>query len=252
MLVDRGDHLVIEELEKIGIGTIFTDKNFGDVKEELFLSSDREENQKKFLKKFGLEGRKLIYGSQIHSSNVEDIITTENQELIQKLPYPETDGFITNRKDVVIFTQYADCLPVYLYNKEKDVISLCHSGWQGSYGEIAVEAVRKMVENYGCKVEEITVALGIGIGICCYEVGDDFYKKFESKYGEEFLKGVFQKKNDRWYFDNTEFNYKLLEKIGIKKILTDSRCTYCDERFHSYRREGKASGRNGAFIYFKA
>lgn len=246
MFKDRGEYLVIEKFEELGVGTIFTDKNYGDVKEELFLSSDRLENQEKFLKRFGLEGRKLIYGSQVHSANVADI-----GETIENLPYPETDGFITARRDVVIFTQYADCLPIYFYSKEKEVIGLCHSGWQGSYLEIGVEALKKMTENYGCDVEEVAVALGIGIGICCYEVGDDFYEKFRVKYGEELLEGVFQRRNDRWYFDNTEFNYKLFLRAGVKKIYRDSRCTYCDERFHSYRREGKVSGRNGAFIYFK-
>jgi YfiH family protein len=246
MFKDRGEYLVIEEFEELGVGTIFTDKSYGDVKEELFLSSDRLKNQEKFLRKFGLEGRKLVYGSQVHSANVADI-----DETIDNLPYPETDGFITTRRDVVIFTQYADCLPIYLYSEEKEVIGLCHSGWQGSYLEIGIEALKRMTENYGCDVEEITVTLGIGIGICCYEVGDDFYEKFRVKYGEELLEGVFQRRNDRWYFDNTEFNYKLLLRAGVKKIYRDSRCTYCDERFHSYRREGKASGRNGAFIYFK-
>ena len=246
MFKDRGKYFIVEEFERSGVGTIFTDKNFGDVKEELFLSPDRYENQKKFLEEFGLKGRKLIYGSQTHSANVVDIVDLES-----KLPYSETDGFITARKDVVIFTQYADCLPIYFHSKEKNIIGLCHSGWQGSYQEIAIKTLEKMEENYGCKREEIRVALGIGIGICCYEVGDDFYKRFEEKYGTNFVSSVFQKKNGRWYFDNGEFNYKLLSEVGVKKILKDSRCTYCDERFHSYRREGKASGRNGAFIFFK-
>ena len=247
MFEDRGKYFVIDELDDMGIGTIFTDKTYGDVKAELFLSPLRKENQKNFLEEFGLQGRKLIYGSQTHSANIVDIKDTDRD-----LPYPETDGFITARKDIVIFTQYADCLPVYFYSKDKKVIGLCHSGWQGSFQEIAIKTIEKMVVNYGCRPEEIRVDMGIGIGICCYEVGDDFYEKFRKKYGEKFLEGVFQYKNGRWYFDNTEFNYRLLSRAGVKKIHKDSRCTYCEGRFHSYRREGKASGRNGAFIYFKA
>ena len=246
MFKDRGDHLIVEEFQRFGVGAMFTDKNFGDVKEKLFLSPERYENQKKFLEEFGLEGRKLIYGSQTHSANIVDIKDTDLD-----LPCPETDGFITARKDVVIFTQYADCLPVYFYSREKKVIGLCHSGWQGSYQDIAIKTLEKMEKNYGCRREEIMVALGIGIGVCCYEVGEEFYKKFQGKYGSHFVSSVFQRKNNRWYFDNGEFNYKLLSKAGVKKIFKDSRCTYCDERFHSYRRDGKASGRNGAFIFFE-
>ena len=44
MFKDRGKYFIVEEFERSGVGTIFTDKNFGDVKEELFLSPDRYEN----------------------------------------------------------------------------------------------------------------------------------------------------------------------------------------------------------------
>lgn len=246
MFSDRGRYFVIEELEEKGIGTIFTDKNYGDVKKELFLGENRVERQREFLKEFHLEGRRLIYGSQTHSDNVEDI-----RELPEGVPYKETDGFITARKDVVIFTQYADCLPVYFYSEEKGVIGLSHSGWQGSYQEIAVRTLEKMEKSYGCRPEEVRVYLGIGIGQCCYEVGDEFYEKFRERFDSDIVSETFERKGEKWYFDNTSFNYLLLKGAGVKKIQKDTRCTYCEERFHSYRRDGKVSGRNGAFIYFK-
>lgn len=246
MFVDKGKYFIIEEFEEKKIGTIFTDKTWGDVKEKLFLSKDKKKNQREFLKEFELEDRILVYGSQTHTNKVVDI--KENDEIKFFL---DTDGYITKRKDVVIFTQYADCLPVYLYSQEKQVIGLCHSGWQGSYKGIATEAINMMVKNYGCRVEEIEVALGIGVGQCCYEVGNEFYEKFKEKYDTSILKDCFIKKGNKWYYDNTLFNEKVLQSIGVEKILKSERCTYCEERFHSYRREGKESGRNGAFIYFK-
>ncbi len=246
MFIDKGDYLVIEDLDEKGIGSIYTDKVFGDVKKELFLSEERFENQKKFLKRFGLEGKKLIYGSQTHSNNIVDI-----RKIEEKIPYPDTDGFITRRRDIVIFTQYADCLPIYFYSEEKGVIGLCHSGWPGSYKEIGVRVVELMIKNYGCLVEEIKVYMGIGIKPCCYEVGDEFYEKFREKFPEYFIEYSFYRKDNRWKFDNAKFNEMLLKGVGIKNIEIDERCTYCDKRFHSYRRQGKDAGRNGAFIYFK-
>lgn len=45
------------------------------------------------------------------------------------------DGFVTKRKDIAIFTFYADCLPIYIYDKN-DAIGIAHSGWKGTYLEI--------------------------------------------------------------------------------------------------------------------
>lgn len=245
MFIDKGNYFIIDEFERERVGTIFTDKNYGDVKTKLFLSDKKEENQERFLKEFEIEDKIFIYGSQTHSSNIVDIVDVE------KRFFEDTDGYITKRRDVVIFTQYADCLPIYFYSKEKQVIGLCHSGWQGTYKEIAKNTIEKMVENYGCKIDEIIVGLGIGVGSCCYEVGDDFYKKFSEKFESDIVRKAFSKREDSWHFDNLEFTYNLLLNLGVQKIIRDTRCTYCDERFHSFRREKTASGRNGAFIYFK-
>ena len=61
---------------------------------------------------------------------------------------PDTDGTITNRKNVLLTTVHADCLAVFCYDPVKEAIGLCHAGWRGTCAGIAMEMVEKMEEEY--------------------------------------------------------------------------------------------------------
>ena len=238
MFEDRGNHLIIKEFENMGIGTIFTDISYGNAKQKT-----REE----LIKDFELGDRNLISGYQTHSKNIQVI------KEIDKVYFENTDGFITNRKDVVIFTKYADCLPVYIYDPLKEVIGLVHSGWRGNLQEITLEAIKLMEKNYGTDRKNVYFAFGIGIGQENYEVGQEFKDLFSEKFSFDIVTESFMEKNGKLYFDNQKFNYLNLIVNGVEKskIITNEYCTFRDKRFQSFRRDKENSGRAGGFIYFK-
>lgn len=238
MFEDRGNHLIIKEFENMGVGTIFTDISYGNAKQKT-----REE----LIKDFELGDRNLISGYQTHSKNIQVI------KEIDKIYFENTDGFITNRKDVVIFTKYADCLPVYIYDPLKEVIGLVHSGWRGTLQEITLEAIKLMEKNYGTDRKNVYFAFGIGIGQENYEVGQEFKDLFSEKFSFDIVTESFMEKNGKLYFDNQKFNYLNLIVNGVQKskIITNEYCTFRDKRFQSFRRDKENSGRAGGFIYFK-
>lgn len=238
MFEDKGNHLIIREFEDMEIGTIFTDISYGNAKQKT-----REE----LIKDFNLGDRKLISGYQTHSKNIQVI------KEVDKEYFENTDGFITARKDVVIFTKYADCLPVYIYDPVKEVIGLVHSGWRGTLQEIALEAVRLMEENYGTSRKDAYFVFGIGIGQDNYEVGQEFKQLFIEKFSNDIVNKSFVEKNGKLYFDNQKFNYLNLISNGIdkSKVILNNYCTFRDKRFQSFRRDKENSGRAGGFIYFK-
>lgn len=238
MFEDRGNHLIIKEFENMGIGSIFTDISYGNAKQKT-----REE----LIKDFELGDRNLISGYQTHSKNIQVI------KEIDKIYFENTDGFITNRKDVVIFTKYADCLPVYIYDPLKEVIGLVHSGWRGTLQEITLEAIKLMEKNYGTDRKNVYFAFGIGIGQENYEVGQEFKDLFSEKFSFDIVTESFMEKNGKLYFDNQKFNYLNLIVNGVEKskIITNEYCTFRDKRFQSFRRDKENSGRAGGFIYFK-
>lgn len=108
-------------MEKDGISAIYTKKEYGNIKDM---------SREKIVEDFSLGDRKIVSGYQTHSDNIQVI------DSLDRLYFEDTDGFITNRKDVAILTKYADCLPIYLTDITKGVIGTVHSGWQGSYKEI--------------------------------------------------------------------------------------------------------------------
>lgn len=238
MFEDRGNHLIIKEFENMGVGTIFTDISYGNAKQKT-----REE----LIKDFELGDRNLISGYQTHSKNIQVI------KEIDKVYFENTDGFITNRKDVVIFTKYADCLPVYIYDPLKEVIGLVHSGWRGTLQEITLEAIKLMEKNYGTDRKNVYFTFGIGIGQENYEVGQEFKDLFSEKFSFDIVTESFMEKNGKLYFDNQKFNYLNLIVNGVEKskIITNEYCTFRDKRFQSFRRDKENSGRAGGFIYFK-
>lgn len=236
MFIDREFYYELEEFSKLGIKAIYTTKNLGDIK--------KEEDRKKIISLLGIAEKNIYSGLQTHSSNI--VVIDE-----KTMNYSEnTDGFITQRQDVVIFTKYADCLPIYIYDEVNKAFGCVHSGWVGSFENIGLKAINLMVERFDSRVENIIVAFGIGISSENYEVSREFYSKFKEKFKERLLEKVFLKKEEKYYFDNQQFNYNLMKEIGIqeKNIITNDLCTYRDN-FHSHRREKEKAGRNGAYIF---
>lgn len=234
MFIKKDDFYQLEEFKKYGIDARYTTKKLGDFQ--------KEEIREKIKEMF--PDKKIYTGHQTHSKNIT-VIKEDTPTYIE-----ENDGFITDRSDVVIFTRYADCLPIYFLDKRNRAFGCVHSGWMGSFKEIGKEAIEILEKEFGSNKQEILVAFGIGISKEVYEVGKEFLEKFESKFSKEILKDVFQEKNNKVFYDNQKFNYNLMKSIGIleENIITNNMCTYKNNEFHSYRREKEKSGRNAAFI----
>ncbi len=250
MFIEKETYYEIEEFKKYGIVAVYTKKNAGNFSDYCGVSNDQDENRKKLLSTLKKNDKIVVMAHQTHSSNVINISNKVN-----KYTYENVDGFITNRKDIAIFTFYADCLPIFVYDTKNDVIGVFHSGWQGTYGEMMESGIKKMKLEYDTDEENIILALGIGISQKDYEVGEDFYLKFANKFGENDLKVkksfLFDGSISKYRFDNTMFNYLMALELGIleKNIVISEENTY-DEKFHSYRRDKTNSGRATAMITF--
>lgn len=168
----------------------------------------------------------LVYMKQIHSNSVKII----NNSFINEIK--DCDGLITSKRKIPLMTMAADCAPVLIYDKEKKVISAIHSGRVGTKKEIARYTLESFVKVYNSKVEDIVVAVGPSIGVCCYEVGDEIVKDMDKRYIEQ--------KNGSFYLDVKQMLKEQLLNFGVKKenIQISPVCTCCDQDYFSYRRDG--------------
>lgn len=212
---------------------------------------DDGKNYKRLYDRLNLDYNKLVkIKEQIHSNFVQVI---ENEETKPD----KVDGLITNKKGISFSLRFADCTPIYLYDPVKNVIGNIHSGWKGTVGKIAGEAVNKMIEEYSSKPEDIICCIGPAIGKCHFEVDEDVKNIFENTFSYMNIndkiieKGEVKEGKQKYYIDTNLINRTMLEEIGLLKqnIIESNICTVCNkEVLHTYRIDRENAGRNTAII----
>lgn len=209
------------------------------------------ENYKTICSYLNLEYNKVIRPIQTHTSNVISL----DRNFIDTIDiYPnqlqDVDGLITNKKNLVLSTGYADCTPLYFFDPKKKVIGNVHSGWRGTVAKIGKNAINKMIEVYNCNPKDIIVCIGPTIRECHFEVKDDTKKLFEQSFEND--KDVIKNSNHQgiYYINTVNANIKLFLELGIlpENIVDSEICTVCNkDRFFSYR-ANKEAGRMTAII----
>lgn len=166
----------------------------------------------------------------------------------QSLYEHEGDFLITNIKRCGLVILTADCLPIILYDAKNKVVGIVHAGWKGAYQGVVISAIKAMQEKYQSQLQDIDVLFGAAAQSCCYEVQEDFYKRFESY---EYAQKAFVKRDNKLYFDNKQFVTSQLLIIGIKlKNIYDrhATCTICSLQHCSFRREKDNAGRQATVV----
>lgn len=188
------------------------------------------QNRKIFANKLGFKSENLVFMDQIHSDNIC---------IIDKIPYPTPtcDAIITNLKNVVLCVMVADCMPVLLFDKSKQIISAVHLGRAGICANLLTKVIQKMIAKFKCKIDDLKLIVGPHIQGKCYEIGNLNLEKF-NKF----------KKDGNFYMDEALLSE--INEIGLKDYTISEICTHCDKNYFSYRRD-KITGRFCGYIYIK-
>lgn len=216
---------------------------------------DEVENNKKLVcDGLNIPLENLFIPTQTHSDNVE--IVNCNPSPQPSPPSGEganiqlfnnTDGLITNQKNIAIALNFADCVPIIFYDPLKKVVAIAHAGWRGTVAKIGPKTVEKMVKEFSCKPSDIIALIGPSIGKCCFEVKDDVLTQIMDSVGN----------HSEDVFSNNSVDLKLVNKFqllasGLAKIDLSEYCTSChSELFFSYRREKGKTARHSAVIMLK-
>ena len=163
--------------------------------------------------KISRDSKKIFLVNQIHSNKFVFI----DQHFKIKKKRVIADAIITNQKKLPIAVLTADCVPLLIYDKKKNMIAAIHAGWKGAFKEIIKRVIIFMVKK-GCKKQDITVAIGPCIKQKSYNVGKDFQRKFVKKNKKNKI--FFKKKKNIIYFDLSNFVKSQLKSIKITNIDT--------------------------------
>ena len=188
------------------------------------------ENRERFLGKLGIEDGLTVKAGLVHGNNVNVISNEEAGKVIKK-----TDGLITADKNLFLTITVADCLPIFIYDSEKEIIGLVHSGWRSLAQNILIQAIKKMAGNLGSLPKDILVGIGPGISQCHFEVKEDLLVEFKPYLGDALLN-----KNGKLFLDLKKIAKIQLINLGVreKNIEISQECTFClPDKYFSFRRD---------------
>ena len=209
------------------------------------------ENRRRFLKLFpgqwSLAGCWQVHGADVRMVNsVAEAKPAEDQ--LGETIY--CDVIVSNADGVLAGVKTADCVPILIGDGRTRSFAAVHAGWRGTLETAAIAGVKRLIEEYGARPEDLRVAIGASAGPCCYEVGTDVIDAFTSRfsYGAELFTPT---RPGHAFVDLLTANRKQLESVGVQpdRIHIAPLCTMCrTDLFFSYRQEKKLHGTVGRLM----
>lgn len=117
------------------------------------------------VRSMGFEWSQLHLAEQVHGVEVAVVSVDDPVEVCAGV-----DGLITADAGVLLGIYVADCGAVYISDPVKGVLALLHSGKKGTEGNIIGRAISIMRERFGCRPEDMEVALAPCIRPPAYDV----------------------------------------------------------------------------------
>lgn len=170
----------------------------------------------------------VLFPTQVHGDRI--VLAKEARDM------PEADGIISDNPDDILGILTADCLPVLAWSDDPPLIAALHAGWRGLAAGIVAQGIQRM-RSLGART--ITLSLGPAIGPCCFAVQADVLNTLRHR--------PVRQAQGHFYLDLWEIAIAQARRAGVARhqIRTLRLCTRCHpELFFSYRRDGRAAGRN--------
>jgi len=167
-----------------------------------------------------------LWLNQTHSTKV--VVVDSNYPACVNIP--DADAFYTKCHNQPLAIMTADCLPLFLCDKQASQIAVVHGGWRGLANGIIANTIAK----FDCPANEILAYLGPAIGPGAFEVGSDVVDAFSSLDTTSIFRA---KTNGKYWADIFAIARAQLALLGIKTVFSQQLCTYQNaELFFSYRR----------------
>ena len=152
-----------------------------------------EHNRELFLQALGTvengNSWPIVTVKQIHSAIIYHVTEPTPQML-------KGDGLITDTPGILLGVKTADCLPVIIADPVHRAVGVFHAGWRGTVQRIVEKGVGEMQRRFGSNPAELQAAIGPGIGVCCYEIGEEVEREFDSQFA--YWKELFEDVFDSW------------------------------------------------------
>ncbi|MEZ5080953.1 MAG: polyphenol oxidase family protein [Thermoleophilia bacterium] len=206
-------------------------------------TGDREanvaENRRRVGAALGLSLDRVSMGTQVHGVRIREVRGAGDPQFDDvATERPEGDGLLTRDPDRALVVVVADCVPVLLWRRDRPGVSALHCGWRGVAGGLVARGVAALGDPAATGM-----AIGPGIGPCCFEVGPEVRDRFARHFGDEVVHGR--------TLDLVGAIRRDARRAGVAEaaIWALAACTKCEgDRWFSYRRDGARTGRQAGIV----
>ena len=183
----------------------------------------------------------LALGKQVHGANVVEATDAAGAEADAVVARARASGSgePSGLAGLSAGVRTADCVPILLADLTTGDVAAVHAGWRGVVAGVVPAAVGAFGEG-----ARLVAAVGPCIGGCCFEVGREVAEAIAA--AAEGARVVVREAKDKAYVDlRTAVRAQLVAHgVASNDIEEVAGCTQHEaDRFHSFRRDGAASGR---------
>lgn len=179
--------------------------------------------------------------SQVHGNHLREVERLEVPKVVRE---EAGDGLIARAPGVAVGVRTADCVPLLMADPSTGAVAAVHAGWRGVEKRIVTKAVRALTD----APRDLLVAIGPHIRVASFEVGDEVVELLSGATSEptsSFVDGTRAKP----HVDLAVVVLAQLREVGVEFVDVLPGDTFAEpERFFSYRRDGKQSGRHLSVI----
>jgi len=178
-----------------------------------------------------------IWIKQVHSNTVIEAIPAHLAHI--------ADASFTDTPNRICVILTADCLPIFVCNKQGTQVAAIHAGWRGLAAGIIENTIKQMQQ----PSDELLIWLGPAIGPSRFEVGLDVYQAF-TQHDTHAEQAFTPCAPNKWLANLYQLAALRLKSLGITQIYGGDFCTYSQpEMFFSYRRDKGDTGRMASLIW---
>ncbi len=212
-----------------------------------------KENYDRFCRAIGGGGCGVVPAKQVHEDTVRVVSKADADGGLFAPRSYTADALITNETGLALTVYSADCGIFLLHDPVKRCIGAVHAGWRGTALGLPSKAIAEMGRLYGSDPGNIRVAIGAGIGACCFETDEDVPAAMLNAFGSG-ASNYWIRSGEKWMVDLAGINCWQLRESGVlaENIDICGLCTACrSDLYWSHRMMGDRRGVQAAMIALK-
>ena len=213
---------------------------------------DAWDNRRRWATHFGMDAGWIVTSGQIHGTAVLPARVAD----AGKGARPDGsmlglgDGLMSNEPGPVLLSMHADCLPMILADRRRQVVAVVHAGWRGTVANMAGAAMQAMTTTYGSHSGDVVAFLGPSISGARYEVGPEVAAAWSAIAAPD-SRATWPGRDDRSQFDLRQANRERLTLSGVPAHQIEN-CGICtatnNHEWFSHRAQGAMTGRFGVMV----